>query len=166
MDSPVSRGWAGPCRAAQPPRSVARGREILSAGSPLSGFSSSPVWKVPERRGTKGSPSAVATPSSSSSSSSSFLCISHRGCPENVGLGRQPRVFADQVQDKLQILTVKALWPVMKALKENCKYRSYWQNSDLALGWSSLSHSGRFDPGYWHGLVFQYILNSWKTRSF
>jgi len=74
--------------------------------------------------------------------------------------------FADQVQDKLQILTAKALWPVMKALKENCKYRSYWQNSALASGWNSLSHSGRFDPCCWRRTVFRSILNSWKTRSF
>lgn len=84
----------------------------------------------------------------------------------NVGLWRQPHTFADQVQDKLQILTAKALWPVMKALKENCKYRSYWQNLDLALGWNFLSHSGRFDPWYWRRPVFQSILNSWETRSF
>lgn len=71
-----------------------------------------------------------------------------------------------QVQDKLQILTVKALWPVMKALKENCKYRSCWQNLELALGWNCLSHSGRFDPGYWRRPVLQSALNSWKTTAF
>lgn len=42
-----------------------------------------------------------------------------------------------------------------KPLKENCKYRSYWQNSGLALGWNV----GGLIP------VLQAAPNSWKKRS-
>lgn len=101
--------------------------------------------------------------SSASSSSSSSSCLTQEPSPKAC---RGSPTFAGRVQDKLQTLPAKALWPVMKAHKENCKYWSCWQNSELALGWSCLSPSGRFDPRYWCRPVLQPASNSRKRDPF